>query len=106
LNNGLFGTTTLFTVVDGKGFTLEELNTKLLGNVQSFEYDGYNYTNATFDGVLEKGLFNGKFDVADPNVNLSFNGMVNMTKDNSGGDFKAKLGVVNLAKTGLRRYQY
>ena len=100
LNNGLFGTTTLFTVVDGKGFSLEELNTKLLGNIQSFEYDGYNYTNATFDGVLAKGIFNGKFDVADPNVNLSFNGMVNMTKDNSGGDFKAKLGVVNLAKLG------
>lgn len=100
LNNATFGNTTLFTEVDGKGFTLETLNTKLSGNVQSFVYDGYNYTNATFDGVLEKKHFTGKFDIKDPNVNFSFNGMFDLNKENPGGDFTAKLGAVNLAKLG------
>ena len=100
LNDGLFGTTTFFTVADGKGFTMKDLNTKLQGDVVSFIYDGYDYSNATFDGVLEKKVFNGTFDIKDPNVNLSFNGMFDLNKESPGGDFKAKLGVVNLAKLG------
>lgn len=56
LNDGLFGTTTFFTVADGKGFTMKDLNTKLQGDVVSFIYDGYDYSNATFDGVLEKSI--------------------------------------------------
>lgn len=47
-----------------------------------------------------KKVFNGTFDIKDPNVNLSFNGMFDLNKESPGGDFKAKLGVVNLAKLG------
>ncbi len=100
LNNGSFGTTTFFTVVDGKGFTIKDLNTKMQGDIQSFEYGGYKYTNTSFDGLLKKKVFNGKLDITDPNVNLSFNGMFDLNKENPGGDFKMKLGAVNLAKLG------
>ena len=100
LNDASFGTTTFFTVVNGKGFNMQDLNTKLQGDILSLIYDGYNYSNSTFDGVLEKKVFNGKFDIKDPNVNLSFNGMFDLNKESPGGDFKAKLGVINLAKLG------
>ncbi|MFM9944275.1 MAG: hypothetical protein ACKVQB_03500, partial [Bacteroidia bacterium] len=100
LNNGTLGNLNLSAVVDGKGFTIEDLNTKLQGKVQSFVYNGYNYTNATLDGVLEKKLFDGKFEIKDPNVNFSFNGKFDINKENPGGDFTAQAGIINLSKLG------
>ncbi len=100
LNNGNFGLSSLFIKVDGQGFTMQDLNTKLQGTVQAFGYDGYTYSNATFDGVLDKKIFNGKFAIQDPNVNLSFNGLVDMNNENPGGDFTANVEVINLEKLG------
>ena len=100
LNNGNFGLASLFIKVDGKGFTMNELNTKLQGSVLAFDFDGYSYSNATYDGVLDKKIFNGKFEIEDPNVNLSFNGILDMNNENPGGDFMAKIGIVNFDKLG------
>ncbi len=101
LNDGNFGKTNFAIQLDGMGFNIDNLKTALSGNIYSFAYHNYNYTGATFDGVLEKKLFDGKFEIADPNVNLTFNGMFDMLKENPGGEFKAKLGEVNLAKLGF-----
>jgi len=100
LNTGSMGNISLFAEVDGSGFSLAELNTKLKGNVRQFEYDGYNYQDISMDGIFEKKQFKGLLDFKDPNVNFSLEGEFDLNKEIPTGDFKAKVGIVNLEKLG------
>lgn len=100
LNTAGMGNLSLLAEVDGSGFTLDELNSKLRGNVRQFEYDGYDYKDISMDGVFEKKQFSGLLDIKDPNVNFSLNGKFDLNKEIPTGDFKANIGVVNLTTLG------
>ncbi len=100
LNTNTLGNVSMITTMDGKGFSIENLNTELQSTIYNFYYDGYTYTNIRLDGLLEKKVFIGNFEIKDPNVNLSFNGMFDLNNENPTGDFHAKFGTVNLAKLG------
>ncbi|UPT65761.1 MAG: hypothetical protein M0D57_14725 [Sphingobacteriales bacterium JAD_PAG50586_3] len=54
-----FGVVTLNANVNGKGFDLEGIDTKLDGHIAAFDYNGYRYQNIDFDGKLIKTEFTG-----------------------------------------------
>jgi len=100
LNTPTVGKLSMIAQVDGKGFVIDELNSMLKGNVRQFEYDGYTYQDISLDGIFEKKQFKGALESKDPNVNFSLNGMFDLNQEVPIGDFKAKIGIVNLDKLG------
>jgi hypothetical protein len=49
------------------------------GNVDSLEVYGYNYKNIRLSGELTDKLFDGSFNISDPNIAMVFNGKVDFT---------------------------
>ena len=82
--------------VDGKGFTLENLKTKVEGEVFSFHYNDYTYKDIVVTGELGKKIFNGDLKSNDPNAKLSFNGLADLSQEIKSFDFKANVEYANL----------
>ena len=83
--------------INGSGFTLEDVNATLKGDVNSIEINNYNYQNLAVEGNVANKIFNGKLKVADENVDLDFTGTVDFTHKLPHLDFNAKLNKTDLA---------
>ena len=59
--------------ISGSSFALEKSKTNIEGNIDSIELNKYVYTNINTNGTLQKGAFNGKFRIKDPNINFISN---------------------------------
>ena len=73
--------------VDGKGFSEKYLNTDVKGDVSQINYNNYNYTNVVLNGNFKSGLYKGQVSVTDPNLNMNFDGLVDLSKKDSKFDF-------------------
>lgn len=82
--------------VDGKGFTLDNLNTKVVGEVYSIDYNGYSYDNIFVSGNLQNRIFNGKLSSEDENFKFDFNGLADYSKEINNYDFTAEVSYANL----------
>ncbi|NUM32370.1 MAG: translocation/assembly module TamB domain-containing protein [Bacteroidetes bacterium] len=100
-NTSKIGSITMFSKIDGKGFTLDELNLKITSSIDNFEYNDYRYVNTTIDGVFEKKKFTGNFDLDDPNAKLNLDGNFDFNNDLPTGSFTAKSKFINLKKLGF-----
>ncbi|UII24778.1 translocation/assembly module TamB [Fulvivirga maritima] len=63
---------------EGKGFSIQDLDTQLKGEVSSLQYNSYNYQNISVNGVVKSEEFNGELGMDDPNVDFDFNGLVSL----------------------------
>ena len=63
-------------ILRGRGVTLEKLNMDLIATVDNFQFKKYDYKNLKLSGNLSKQQFNGQFESRDPNVDFTFDGMV------------------------------
>jgi len=97
------GLATLHVDVDGKGFRKESLNTIVKGNVTGFAFNGYNYKNITINGRLRWPYFNGHFNSNDPNLLMSFDGLVDMSQRINNYDFHAQIDYADLAVLKLMK---
>lgn len=93
-NDPLVGKISFKGEVDGKGFRIENISTKLIGNVSQIEFSGYNYQNITVNGLYENNLFDGKLESNDINLKGSFEGLADLSEEVNKFDFKA---IVNYA---------
>ena len=98
----LAGTTTLgkatFNLdVDGKGFTQQSLNTNVKGSIQKLTFNGYDYKNIKVIGTLRNPVFNGNLMIDDPNLQMEFNGLADVSKAINVYDFEASVRQVNLS---------
>ncbi|MGB0981610.1 MAG: translocation/assembly module TamB domain-containing protein [Winogradskyella sp.] len=96
INDPLVENTSLNLDIEGKGFTVENLKTKVEGNVTSLYYNAYDYHNITVSGKLGNKIFNGILKANDPNLQLDFNGLADISKPEKKLDFKANVGYANL----------
>lgn len=101
LNNKLLGKTSFNLNIDGKGFTSESLNTQVRGNVSRFGFKGYNYRNLKVVGNLRAPVFNGSLLAGDPNLEMEFNGLVDLSKGSSRYDFEASVNYADLAALNI-----
>ncbi len=98
LDKKLLGTAAFNIDVDGSGFTLEDLNTKLEGDINRLEFKGYTYTNLSVVGNLKDPVFNGKLVSNDPNIKFVFNGIADMSQEINNYDFTANVDHIDLQK--------
>ncbi len=101
-NNKIFGATNLVAKIDGKGFKLDELNTKLITSISDIRINGYQYTNITADGIFNKKQFNGVVKIDEDNIKLDFDGSVDYNdKRNPEFNFHANIEHADLRKLKL-----
>ncbi|MDN3672680.1 translocation/assembly module TamB domain-containing protein [Flavobacterium branchiarum] len=92
------GKTTLNLDVDGKGFTEKHLNTVIKGDVQKFNYNNYTYSNIVLNGNFKLPHYKGKLSVNDPNLNMTFDGLVDLSRRDSKYDFHINVENADLHK--------
>ncbi|MFV8225778.1 translocation/assembly module TamB domain-containing protein [Christiangramia aquimixticola] len=81
---------------DGSGFNQEDLNTQLKGSISKFGYNNYTYSNIRIIGNLRNPLFNGYLVANDPNLELEFNGLIDVSENINVYDFEASVGYADL----------
>lgn len=82
--------------VNGKGFTLNNLSTKVNGYVYTLNYNNYLYKNLQVSGTLGNRIFNGLLISGDENFKFRFEGLADMSKNIKALDFTANVEYANL----------
>ncbi|MGC1473474.1 MAG: translocation/assembly module TamB domain-containing protein [Psychroserpens sp.] len=96
LNDPKVKTTSFDLDVNGKGFTINNLSTKVAGNIFHIEYNDYNYQDVEISGKLGNQIFNGFLESRDENFKFKFNGLADLSKDVKAFDFNANVEYANL----------
>jgi len=91
------GRATLHLDIDGRGLNKESLNTNVAGEIEQLAFNGYNYKKITIDGLFKWPYFKGNVDSNDPNLLMSFDGLVDMSKRKKTYDFHAQVDYADLA---------
>ncbi len=87
--------------IDGRGFTQTTVDTALRGVISSFYFQGYDYKNITLKGALKDPVFNGDLSIDDPNLQLDFKGLVDVSKSFNQYDFQADVRFAELNQLQL-----
>ena len=95
------GKTTLNLDVDGVGFTEKYLNTIIKGDIAKLDYNKYTYNNIVVNGNFKLPYYKGQLSVNDPNLNLTFDGLVDLSKRESKYDFH-----INVENADLRKLKF
>ncbi|WP_298533786.1 translocation/assembly module TamB domain-containing protein [uncultured Algibacter sp.] len=96
LNDPKVGFGSLNLDVNGKGFTAENLDTKVIGDVFQLEYNDYNYSGVKVSGNVMDRIFDGNLIVNDKNLSLNFTGFVDFSEYVKKYDFEAVVDYANL----------
>jgi hypothetical protein len=88
------------------GLTLPTIKAKITGTIDTLSYRGYNYRNISLDGAFREKIFEGVLNSADPNVDFTFDGTINLKEEIPRFEFSANLrrldlGVLNLTDNDL-----
>ncbi len=86
---------------DGRGFTQETVDTHIDGTVSSIALEGYTYKNITVSGNLKNPIFDGDLVIKDPNLQMEFKGLVDVSKEFNQYDFEADVEYAELNKLNL-----
>jgi len=96
------GMTTLSgKITDGKGLSFDNVDSKLQADLESFTYKGYNYHSVQLQGQLTKNQFVGSVIARDPNLDLDFDGEVQILDNYFNSDFKADIKSIDLVALNL-----
>lgn len=101
INDPLVGQLSLEGDVEGKGFTLEKINTSIKGIVSKHQYKNYTYSNISLNGVVKNKHFNGEMEVNDKNIKLNFNGLADFSSDIYTFNFKTVVDYCDLRTLNL-----
>ncbi|WP_257710598.1 translocation/assembly module TamB domain-containing protein [Gramella sp. MT6] len=96
IKNEQLGKTSFNLDFDGGGFNPEDLNTQLKGGISKFTYNNYTYKDIRLIGNLRNPLFNGYFVSDDPNLQMEFNGLIDVSEDINVYDFEASVEYADL----------
>lgn len=101
LNDPLMGNLTAEADVDGKGFTLDKMNTSVKGHISKQQFKGYTYTNIDINGVIKNKHFDGEMEVNDENIKLNFVGLADFSQKIYTFDFKTHIDYLDLNTLNL-----
>lgn len=101
VNDSIVGNLSLVADVDGKGFTLEKLNTNIQGNISKLRYKGYTYNDLNVNGVFKNQLFNGTLITNDDNFKIIFKGLADLSSSEYKFDFETNIFHADLNKLNL-----
>ncbi len=89
--------------VDGVGFSKKYLNTSILGGISKINYNNYNYTNIEVNGDFELPIYKGQISVKDPNLNMDFDGLIDLGAKENKYDFHINFQNADLNKLQFKR---
>lgn len=98
LNREDLGKVTMDVNVDGKGFTEKFLNTQLKGTINTVDYKNYRYSNIVVNGNFKLPYYKGQISVDDPNLDMEFDGLVDLSAKENKYDFHINVAHANLNK--------
>ncbi|UQD57272.1 translocation/assembly module TamB domain-containing protein [Flavobacterium sp. K5-23] len=110
LNRKDLGKVSMNIDVDGKGFTEKYLNTALKGDISKIDYNDYSYNNIVVNGTFKMPHYKGQIAVNDPNLKMTFDGLLDLSKKDSSYDFhinveNADLHKLNFIKDTISRFK-
>jgi hypothetical protein len=82
--------------IDGIGFTEKYLNTKISGSLSQLDFKKYSYSNIEVNGNFKMPIYQGKISVSDPNLNMTFDGLMDWSKKENRFDFNIGIENANL----------
>ncbi len=85
----------------GKGFSIDDIDVEIDGELIDFVYNDYAYEDIIIKGDLKEKAFVGSLDLIDHNVNLSFDGNFDLTQNPILFDFRIDLAHANLNQLNL-----
>ncbi|MFM9824646.1 translocation/assembly module TamB domain-containing protein [Flavobacterium sp.] len=84
--------------IDGVGFSKKYLNTSIAGNINQINYNDYNYSNIKLNGDFKLPLYKGQISINDPNLNLDFEGLIDLSAKENKYDFHVNVKNADLNK--------
>lgn len=95
------GPVTMQGAIQGHGVSLANLFLDIDVNIEQWRINRYNYSEIDIRGQFDKKRFSGILGIDDPNVKLSFNGMVDLNEKLPLFAFAAAIPRINLARLFL-----
>jgi hypothetical protein len=92
------GKTSLNLDIVGVGFSEKYLNTSVKGDVSRIYYKNYDYSNVVLNGNFKRAIYEGEISVSDPNLEMDFKGLVDLSKKQSRYDFHLNVENADLNK--------
>jgi hypothetical protein len=97
LDNNRLGKTTLDFNVEGQGF-VQDINTEVIGQVYSVNFNNYDYKDIKVSGILKEQLFDGSLVSNDENLQFNFKGLADFGEDRNNFNFIASVDHADLKK--------
>ncbi|WP_317171596.1 translocation/assembly module TamB domain-containing protein [Pedobacter gandavensis] len=91
INEKSLGKITAALNIKGRGTEIKNLTERLDGDIDYIDFNNYRYRNVKIDGTFEKKYFDGSLKVDDKNLNMVFDGGVNLNGKLPEFNFKANI---------------
>lgn len=107
LDENSLGRVTSAVNIKGYGTEINKLKEDIDGDIQYIDFNNYRYSNVKINGIFDKKYFDGSLKINDKNVQLVFDGGVNLNPALPVFNFKAtiknaKLKALKLFKDSLK----
>ncbi len=97
------GDITMNVNIDGTGFSKEDVDATLTGNIKQVVIKNYEYNNVEVKGNFKKQIFTGFLAVEDENISFDFDGSIDLNKKIPEINFISNIENAKLAKLNLVR---
>lgn len=88
-------------VVEGKGFAIHDIDSKVEGTISHLDFKGYRYSHLGVKGKFADMQFAGDIEVDDPNLRLHFDGNINFNPERPEYTFDADIAYAHLHNLSL-----
>lgn len=95
------GAVTMNVNVDGKGFSINDIDATMVGDIRKIEVKGYNYNHVAVEGAFKNKIFTGLVSVNDENIVFDFDGSIDLANKIPAYHFKSNIKEAKLAKLNL-----
>jgi len=96
VNNPKLKNTSLDLQIDGDGFKLDNLSSRVRGEIFELEYNDYTYNDIEVVGFLGNNIFNGFLEAKDENFKFKFDGLADLSEKVKTLNFVANVEYANL----------
>ncbi|HSB93429.1 MAG TPA: translocation/assembly module TamB domain-containing protein, partial [Flavitalea sp.] len=87
--------------ITGSGMSLNTMNSKFDGDISFIEFNNYSYQGIKVKGAFAKKKFNGDLSIADPNLEVVLNGVIDLNNKIPDFDFTAQVAKADLRQLKL-----
>lgn len=101
IKDTLVGNLNMNAYVNGRGFSLNTLNTSVKGKITKHQYKGYTYKNIDIDGIFKNKKFTGKLLADDSNLKLTIDGSADFSKNKNEYSIKTTVSYANFNALNL-----